>query len=236
METEELASIVMNALTLHKENLRNEGVFDISSMGMGQEVALRKDVSDIYTVVPIELNFTMQTIIAQKQKFYPLRVKYIATHKPEVSDPTPNPVWDISNKSWFEPTKDLTLGVTLEETVDYEITTSGLLSFTNAPVPTYYIVAGQTSTTGPNDGTEPYFGSSDYNLSPGFLPSGTLTWEVWYTRADTLEATTTTLTTDGETTEFTLAGGIYGYANLFNTFTLNQNTVSGEVGWHSLDD
>jgi len=235
IELEELASIILNAIIGFKSELRKEGIHQITRLAVGQEVQLRNDVDDVFAVVPIELGFTFQIEVAQKFKYYPLTVKYEATHVPETTDSTPNPYWETPTKSWFDRSKSLTMAITLTENTDYEITTSGLLSFTNAPVANYYIVSGEQSTTGPSDGTLPSLGSSDGLDAPGYLPNGALTWEVWYTRADTLEEATYTLPADDVTTDFELPGGIYGYGTVFQTFNLTE-TTSDDVGWGAADD
>jgi len=231
VEAEELASIVMNALTLFKRELRAEGLHQVNRLSIGQEVTLRKDVSDLYVVVPIQIDFIMQTTIASQYKYYPLTIYYSATHQPETADSTPNPYWEIATKSWFEPTKAQTLSATLKQIPGYSISglattkvptyysvVSGQLSFVDAPAPIYYIISGQTSLTGPDDGTLPALGSSEGTLTPGYLPKGTTTWTVWYTRGDTLEATSYAITVNGVTKTFDLPGGIYGYCSTFNHF------------------
>ena len=226
-ELEELASIIVNAITAFKSELYKEGVREIRRITIGEETQLRNDVNDIFAVVPVGLSFVLQSNIAQTYKFYPLTIKYTASHIPETVDSTPNPYWENSTDTWFEHNKPLTMDVTLTEGTDYTITLSGLLSFTDAPATDYYIVAGEQSDTGPSDGSLPALGSSDGLLSPGYLPDGGATWEVWYTRADTLESTTYTLPADGTTTIFSLPGGIYGYGTIFQEFDLTTN-VSDE--------
>ena len=231
-ESEELASIVFNAITAYKSKLRGEGVFDIKRLAMGGEVNLRNDVNDIFSNVPVEVNFLLQSHIANSYKYYPLTVKYVGPHYPEVQDTPPNPYWEIPPKTWFEPTRSLTLNVPLTEDTHYAIT-SGMLDFTldgylgdnDAPQDEYFVVSGELSLTGPNDGTDPSIGSSEDLLTPGYLPKGDMIWKVWYTRGDTLEPSLVELNADKTTTLFSLPGGIYGYGEIFEVFTPTMDVV-----------
>jgi len=244
VELEELASIIMNAITAYKVELRSEGVHQITRIAMGQETQLRNDVNDVFSVVPLDISFSLQSEIAKTAKFYPLAIKYTSSFVPETVDSTPNPYWEVPTKSWFETDRTLTMDVTLTEETDYEatmsginyrVTDSGLLSFGVAPVTEKFVVLGEQSITGPSDGTLPKLGSSKGLDNPGFLANGAVSWEIWYTRLDTLEAATYALPADGNTTLFAVPGGIYGYGSIFNTFTLTED-VSDDVGWGTADD
>jgi len=222
MELEELASIIMNAITAFKVELRKEGVHLITRIAIGQETQLRHDVVDLISVVPVDVAFVLQAQVAQTYKYYPLTVKYTVSHTPETADTTPNPYWEVPTKTWEEPTRTLIQDITMTERTDYTVTTSGLLSFTDAPPTEHFVVSGLASVVGPNDGTAPAMGSSEGLDSPGYLPKGEVTWAVRYTRADTLESTSYVLPADDTATLFALPGGIYGYGTVFQEFNLTE--------------
>jgi len=214
LEAEELANIVSNALTSFKEEFRRAGVHQIHNINVGEETRLHNREREVFVAVPIQVDFSMQIGLEKMPKQNKIVVSYTANHLPEDQDI--NNVWSyIEGQNtvggWVDTGTEQEFTVTLVETEDYEVNSSGLLEFTTAPVPEYFMVSGLVSTTGPDDGTEPKPGQSASFKTRGYVPNGTVTWSVTYTNATTLDETIATLDVDGIETEFALPGGIYGY-------------------------
>jgi len=224
IEAEELANMVRTALLSYKASLRSAGIFKIQRVAIGEEAQLRLDDREVSTVIPVNVQFFIQSSVATYHKYGALSIQYSCNFEPETQTTPTNPYYDILTDTLVEGVTSKTLDVTFIENIDYTVC-SGDVVFTTAPTYEFFIVSGEQSTTGPNDDSVPAFGSTENLRIPGWMEKGKPTWTLTFLSSADLSEVTDTLSVDSVTTTFTPSVPIYGYTERTDNFTFQQTVT-----------